>query len=72
MVVNEIPVLPWTLEAADCYVNVAAHLQKTGQPIGEMDTQIAAHALALALPLVTHKTWHFKHVSGVKLKDWLT
>jgi tRNA(fMet)-specific endonuclease VapC len=47
-------------------------LQKTGQPIGEMDTQIAAHALALALPLVTHKTRHFKQVSGVKLEDWMT
>ena len=64
--------LPWTLEAADCYVNVAAQLQKTCQPIGEMDTQIAAHALALALPLVTHKTRHFKKVSGVKLEDWMT
>jgi len=51
-----LPVLPWTLEAADRYGKIAAHLQQTGQPIGEMDTQIAAHALALVL----------------RLEDWMT
>jgi hypothetical protein len=35
-----------------------------------MDTQIAAHALALGLPLVTHNTRHFKRVAGWKLEDW--
>jgi tRNA(fMet)-specific endonuclease VapC len=36
-----------------------------------MDTQIAAHALALGLPLVTHNTRHFKRVAGLKLEDWM-
>ena len=71
LLLNELPVLPWTLEAADQYGKVAAHLQQTGQPIGEMDTQIAAHALALGLPLVTHNTRHFKRVPGLKLEDWV-
>ena len=69
---NELPVLPWTLEAADRYGDIAAHLQQSGQPIGQMDTQIAAHALALGLPLVTHNTRHFKRVPGLKLEDWMT
>ena len=47
-------------------------LQQTGQPIGDMDTQIAAHALALGLPLVTHNTRHFKRVAGLRLEDWMT
>lgn len=72
LMLNEIPVLPWTLEAADRYGDIAAHLQQTGQPIGQMDTQIAAHALALGLPLVTHNTRHFKRVAGLKLEDWMT
>jgi len=71
LLLNEIPVLPWTLEAADRYGEIAAHLQQTGQPIGEMDTQIAAHALALNLPLVTHNTRHFNRVAGLKLEDWM-
>ena len=57
---NEIPVLPWTLEAAVQYGEIAAQLQQTGQPIGEMVTPISAHALVLGLPLVTHHTRHFK------------
>ena len=72
LLLNELPVLPWTLEAADRYGGIAAHLQQTGQPIGDMDTQIAAHALALGLPLVTHNTRHFKRVTGLKLEDWMT
>ena len=72
LLLNELPVLPWTLEAADRYGEIAAHLQQTGQPIGDMDTQIAAHALALGLPLVTHNTRHFKRVPGLKIEDWMT
>jgi len=64
--------LPWTLEAADRYGDIAAHLQQTGQPIGHMDTQIAAHALVLGLPLVTHNMQHFGRVPGLKLEDWMT
>jgi len=72
LLLNELPVLPWTLEAADRYGDIAAHLQQSGQPIGQMDTQIAAHALALGLPLVTHNTRHFKRVPGLKIEDWMT
>jgi tRNA(fMet)-specific endonuclease VapC len=71
LLLHELPVLPWTLEAADHYGVVAAHLQQTGQPIGEMDTQIAAHAMALGLPLVTHNTRHFNRVAGLKIEDWM-
>ena len=71
LLLNEFPVFPWTLEAADQCGEIAAHLQQTGQPIGNMDTQIAAHALALGLPLVTHNTRHFKRVPGLKIEDWM-
>lgn len=71
LLLNEFPVLPWTGEAADRYGEIAAHLHQTGQPIGAMDTQIAAHALVLGLPLVTHNTGHFKRVPGLKLEDWM-
>lgn len=71
LLLNELPVLPWTLDAAERYGEIAAHLQQTGQPLGEMDTQIAAHALALGLPLITHNTRHFKRVPGLRLEDWM-
>jgi tRNA(fMet)-specific endonuclease VapC len=71
LLLNEFPVLPWTREAADRYGDISAHLQQTGQPIGVMDTQIAAHAVVLGLSLVTHNTQHFKRVPGLKLADWM-
>ena len=70
LLLQEIPALPWTAEAADCYGDIAAHLQQTGQPIGEMDTLIAAHALVAKLPLVTHNTRHFERIPGLRLEDW--
>lgn len=72
LLLQELPALPWTLEAADCYGQIAAQLQQAGKAIGAMDTQIAAHALVLGLPLVTHNTRHFKRVPGLKIDDWMT
>jgi tRNA(fMet)-specific endonuclease VapC len=70
LLLNAFPVLPWTEDAADRYGDIAAHLQKTGKAIGVMDTQIAAHALARGLVVVTHNTRHFERVSGLRIEDW--
>ena len=67
---QEMPVLMWTPAAADRYGDLAAALQRKGQPIGIMDTMIAAHALAEGLTLVTHNTKDFKRVPGLALEDW--
>lgn len=67
----ELPVLPWTAAAADCYGEIRATLKRQGSPIGEMDTQIAAHTLAENLILVTHNTRHFERIVGLKLEDWM-
>jgi len=71
LLLAEMPTLPWTPAAADHYGQIKALLQRQGLPIGEMDTQIAAHALAEDLILVTHNTRHFKSVPGLKLEDWV-
>lgn len=63
--------LPWTLEAADQYGQVKSQLKRSGEPIGEIDTQIAAHALAENLILVTHNTQHFARVPDLRLEYWL-
>lgn len=71
LLLAEVPTLPWTAAASDGYGVIAAELKKRGQPIGELDTQIAAHAVAEKLILVTHNTRHFKNVLGLKLQDWM-
>ena len=67
---QEIPTLMWTPDAADRYGDLAAVLQRKGRPIGTMDTMIAAHALAEGLILVTHNTKDFKRVPGLEIEDW--
>ena len=66
-----VPNLPWTSTAADHFGALKSQLKREGKPIGELDTQIAAHALAEGLVLVTHNTRHFERIAGLKLEDWM-
>ena len=68
----EMPVLEWTSNAADQYGALAAQLQAKGQPIGVLDTMIAAHALAAGLTVVTHNMRDFRRVPGLAVVDWMT
>ena len=62
--------LPWDATAADRYGSLRATLQRAGQPIGDRDLMIAAHALAVNATLVTHNLAHFERVSGLACADW--
>jgi predicted nucleic acid-binding protein len=42
---------------------------KPGQPIGEMDMMIAAHALAAGAVLVTNNGRHFKRINAPLILD---
>ncbi|TXT35349.1 MAG: hypothetical protein FD135_4970 [Comamonadaceae bacterium] len=66
-----LPSLEWDAKAADLYGVLKDSFRRQGKPIGEMDTQIAAHALAEKLILVTHNTRHFENVPHLKLEDWM-
>ena len=69
---QQLPSLPWTARAADHYGALKDANKRQGTPIGEIDTQIAAHALAEGLTLVTHNTRHFVQVPGLLLADWMS
>ena len=71
LLLNDLPTLPWGSAAADLFGQIKAQLQRQGKPIGDLDTQIAAHALSEGLILVTHNTQHFDRISGLKLEDWM-
>ncbi|MEQ8820637.1 MAG: PIN domain-containing protein [Sumerlaeia bacterium] len=43
-----------------------ADLERAGTPIGTHDTWIAATALALQCPVVTHNARHFRAVEGLR------
>lgn len=71
LLLNRLPTLPWTQAAANHYASLKARLRQAGRPTGELDTQIAAHALAEELPLVTHNTRHFARIEHLTLEDWV-
>lgn len=64
-------VLPWDADAADHYAEIRHLLVSSGQPIGELDMMIAAHALALDAVLVTNNTRHFARIAApLVMADW--
>ena len=68
---REVDVLALPAAAGLHYGEVRAALQKAGTPIGNNDLWIAAHALALGLPLVSNNLGEFQRVPGLKLENWV-
>jgi tRNA(fMet)-specific endonuclease VapC len=65
-------ILPWDAEAADWYAEIRYQLVGAGQPIGELDMMIAAHALSAGAVLVTNNSRHFKRISApLILENWV-
>ena len=64
-------VLPFGASATRAYGYIRAHLQRSGAPIGPLDTLIAAHALSLDLTLVTNNLREFVRVPGLRTEDWM-
>ncbi|MBD2103120.1 PIN domain-containing protein [Leptolyngbya sp. FACHB-261] len=62
--------LPFNQEAAQEYGRVRSHLEALGLPIGPLDLQIAAIALAHNVTLVTHNTREFSRISQLRIEDW--
>jgi tRNA(fMet)-specific endonuclease VapC len=61
---------PWDSAAAQEYGRVRAALERrAGDALGNLDTMIAAHALARGAVLVTHDK-AFARVKGLKVADW--
>jgi tRNA(fMet)-specific endonuclease VapC len=68
---DTVPCLDWNKEAANRYAPLRAHQKNSGKPIGYMDTQIAAHALAENLILVTNNERHYGRIDGLQLVNWV-
>ena len=57
-------------DAARVYCELRSTLEGKGTPIGALDTQIAAHALALGVTLVSNNLREFKRVPKLRLENW--
>ena len=62
-------ILPWDSEAAQHYGQIRAALERQGQPMGDLDMMIGAHALALGAVLVTNDRG-FTRIKQLNIEDW--
>lgn len=65
-------VLPWGREEAFAYGACRAKQEAHGKPLGPLDTQIAAHAIAVGAILVSHDAAFQGAHDLVGLEDWAT
>ena len=66
----EVEIVDFDPGAADAYGVIRADLERRGQPIGDLDMLLAAHAVSEGLIFVTHNTSEFQRVNGLQLEDW--
>ena len=52
------------------YGEIRATLEKSGNPLDNMDMLIAASALAAKATLVSNNVKHFSRIKGLKIEDW--
>ena len=57
-------------DAAVVYGRIRTALERRGAVIGPYDLQIAAHALSLAVVLVSDNVREFRRVSGLRVENW--
>ena len=65
-----VTILPWDVDAAEYYAEIRHQLVSTGQPIGEMDMMIAAHAMSVGATLVTNNLRHYQRIGPLRIEDW--
>lgn len=64
-----VAVMPWDSHAAQAYGALRASLERQGTPLGNLDTLIAAHAIATGSVLVTNDK-ALMRTPGLEAKDW--
>ena len=65
-----VPVLPLVPEVGKRYGEIRSTLERSGSLIGNNDLWIAAHAIALGVPLVTNNDREFRRVLGLEVHNW--
>ncbi|MBK7639480.1 MAG: type II toxin-antitoxin system VapC family toxin [Bacteroidetes bacterium] len=63
-------VLDFDQNAANCYGDIRAELERKGTPIGSLDMLIAAHARSLDVILVTNNEKEFVRIMDLKIENW--
>ncbi len=70
MLLANIEILDFGVDAADCYGKIRAGLEKKGTPIGPLDMMIAGHAMSMGYTVVTNNEKEFSRVPDLKTENW--
>jgi tRNA(fMet)-specific endonuclease VapC len=70
MLLANIEILNFDVDAADCYGKIKADLDKKGTPIDLIDMMIAGHAMSMGYAVVTNNVKEFSRVQGLILENW--
>jgi tRNA(fMet)-specific endonuclease VapC len=68
--IQNVTIIPFDLKEAHSSANIRANLERSGNPIGPIDTLIAGCALAHNHTLVTQNLKEFEKVKGLKTENW--
>ena len=63
-------VIPFGETCSGFYGEIRTILEKSGNPLDNMDMLIAASAFAQGAVLVSHNTKHFSKIKELKVEDW--
>jgi len=69
--VSLVPVMPMAPDTGVVYGELRTALERQGQPIGNNDLWIAAHALSAGLILITNNMREFARVPGLRVENWV-
>ncbi|MDH3601462.1 MAG: type II toxin-antitoxin system VapC family toxin [Candidatus Tectomicrobia bacterium] len=69
---SRIEVLPLEPEVDQHYAAIRVAWERVGQPIGQNDLFIAAHARVLGLKLITANLREFSRIPDLAVENWLT
>ena len=70
MLLANMEILDFDVEAADCYGKIRADLEKKGRPIGPLDMMIAGHGQSLGYTVVTNNVKEFSRVGALRIENW--
>lgn len=63
-------IVEFTSRDAIAYADIRAKLERSGTPIGPLDTLIASQAVARKLTLVSNNEREFRRIAGLAVENW--
>ena len=71
LLLSNIEVLDFDINAANNYGKIRTYLEKQGTPIGPLDMMIAAHAQSLGYSIVPNNITEFMRVPNLGVCNWV-